>query len=299
MALTNPTTRANYEPNSWGAEIGGPRETPGRGFHSFAAEEEGPKLRIRSEKFADHYSQARQFYISQTEVEQGHIAASFGFELSKVERTAIRSRMVSHLLNVDKKLAQNVAEGLRLPEMPKAAEAARRPLTNLKKSPPLSILLNPPKSFAGRKVGALVSDGVDAELLQGLRKALHKEGAMLELVAPMVGGVDASDGSLIEAQQRIDGGPSVLYDSVALLVSPGGAAMLQNEASVRDFIADAFAHCKFIAYVESAKPLLTKVVGDNMDDGFVELKSSRDLPKFVEACRKLRFWDREVKVKKV
>ena len=36
------------------------------GFHSFAADEEGPKLRVRGGNFADHYSQARQFYISQT-----------------------------------------------------------------------------------------------------------------------------------------------------------------------------------------------------------------------------------------
>jgi len=300
MALMNPTTRANYEPNSWGAEIGGPRETPERGFQSFAAAEDGLKLRVRGDKFADHYSQARQFYISQTEVERGHIAASFIFELSKVERAAIRSRMVSHLLNVDKGLAQKVAGGLRLKEIPKPAQAARRPITDLKKSPPLSMLLNPPKSFAGRKVGALISDGVDAELLADLKKALEKEGATLELVAPMVGGVKASDGSWLEAHQKIDGGPSVLYDSVALLVSEEGAALLEDEASARDFIADAFAHCKFIAYVESARPLLTRVVGDDsIDDGFVELQSARDVPKFLEACRKLRFWEREAKVKKV
>jgi catalase len=298
MALLNPKTRANYEPNSWGAEIGGPRETPDRGFHSFASEEEGPKLRVRAEKFADHYSQARQFYISQTEVEQGHIAASFTFELSKVERADIRSRMVSHLLNVDKGLAQKVAQGLRLPEVPKPAEPARRPLTNLKPSPPLSILRNAPTKFTGRKMGALVSDGVDAELVQALRKALQKEGAMLELIAPMVGGVEASDGSMLEAQQKIDGGPSVLYDSVALLISDEGAQLLANEASVRDFIADAFAHCKFIGYVDTAKPLLVKALGDGyLDGGFLELKSSRDTTKFVETCRKLRFWDRESKVK--
>jgi catalase len=207
--------------------------------------------------------------------------------------------MVSHLLNVDRNLARKVAEGLRLPEMPKAAEPARRPITNLKPSPALSMLLNPPTSFAGRKVGALLSDGVDAELLDSLRKALRKEGAMLELVAPMVGGVEASDGKMIEAQQKIDGGPSVLYDSVAILVSEEGAAMLENEASVRDFIADAFAHCKFIAYAGSARSLVAKVVGDDLDAGFVELKSSREVPKFIEACRKLRFWDRESKVKSV
>ena len=38
------------------------------------------------ESFADHYSQARQFYVSQTPVEQKHIADAFTFELSKVER---------------------------------------------------------------------------------------------------------------------------------------------------------------------------------------------------------------------
>jgi catalase len=43
--------------------------------------------------------------------------------LSKVE-TAIRARM-SHLRNVDDGLAQKVAEGLRLKEMPKPAEPAR------------------------------------------------------------------------------------------------------------------------------------------------------------------------------
>jgi catalase len=65
MALLNPATRANYEPNSWG-EVGGPREAPEFGFESYPAEEPGPKVRLRAETFADHYSQARQFYISQS-----------------------------------------------------------------------------------------------------------------------------------------------------------------------------------------------------------------------------------------
>src|SRR6202167_2114235 len=73
MASTNPKSRLNYEPNSWGGELGGPRESPYRGFESSPEAEEGPKLRVRSETFADHYSQARQFYISQTKVQQEHI----------------------------------------------------------------------------------------------------------------------------------------------------------------------------------------------------------------------------------
>ena len=78
MAFFNPRGRANYEPNSWGAE-GGPREDPERGFRSFAEQAEGPKVRLRPESFADHYSQARQFYISQTPIEQKHIADALTF----------------------------------------------------------------------------------------------------------------------------------------------------------------------------------------------------------------------------
>src|SRR4029078_2373866 len=84
MAMQNPKGRVNYEPNSRGS-AGGPREDPELGFRSFPAEEAGTKMRKRPESFSDHYSQARQFYISQTSVEQNHIAAALIFELSKVE----------------------------------------------------------------------------------------------------------------------------------------------------------------------------------------------------------------------
>jgi catalase len=219
MAMRNPKGRANYEPNSWGGAAGGPRESPERGFRTLQVEEGGQKLRVRAELFADHYSQARQFYLSQTATEQTHIKDAFVFELSKVETPAIRARMVSHLLNVDEDLAKEVAFGLGLKELPKAAEPARPVLKDLPASPALSIIRNGPKDFKGRKVGALVTDGVDARLLTALREAVEAEGAMLELVAPMVGGVTATDGTLIPVQQKINGGPSVLYDAVAVLPS--------------------------------------------------------------------------------
>src|SRR5436305_3001094 len=154
MATQNPVTRANYEPNSWGAEEGGPREDPAHGFHSFPGEEAGAKRRLRAELFADHYSQARQFYISQTEVEQRHIADAFVFELSKVEREDIRTRMVAGLRNAHEDLAGAVAQGLGI-ELPEASAPARTPIEDLAPSPALSILKNGPDSFAGRKIGVL------------------------------------------------------------------------------------------------------------------------------------------------
>ncbi|EWY37906.1 catalase [Skermanella stibiiresistens SB22] len=299
MAMVNPKGRANYEPNSWGGAAGGPREAPDVGFKSYPAEEQGPKLRIRPESFADHYSQARQFYKSQTPVEQTHIADAFTFELSKVKTVAIRARMVSHLLNVDQGLAQKVATGLRLEAMPKPADAAR-PTKDLPPSPALSILGNPPDTFKGRKVGILLSDGVDIDLVKGLKDAITAEGAMLEFVTPMVGGVKASDGTLIEGDEKINGAPSVVYDAVAVLLSDDGAKLLSKEATARDFVTDAFAHVKFIAYNAAAMPLLEKAcVAADMDGGFTELKSAADAKTFITTCRKLRFWEREPKVKQV
>jgi catalase len=294
MAMRNPVGRANYQPNSWGE---GPRESPERGHVAYPEEIEGQKLRIRPESFADHYSQARQFYISQTETEQNHIAAALVFEISKVQTARIRVRMVSHLLNIDETLAHKVATKLGIAEMPPPAKATVATRRDLPPSPALSILKNAPDSFTGRKVGVLVTEGASAELLENLKSALQDEGAKLEIVAPMVGGVTASDGSKIEGDHNIDGGPSVLFDSVVLLTSEDGANQLAIYPAARDFVTDAFTHCKFIGYVEGAMPLFAKTnLTAMMDEGFVSLDDARDVPRFVKRCRKLRLWERESKL---
>ena len=292
MAMQNPQGRANYEPNSWSGDDAGPRESPEKGFTSYPAEDKGPKVRLRSETFADHYSQARQFYISQTEVEQMHIANALVFELSKVEHPEIRNRMVSHLLNIHQDLAKTVANGLRIQQMPAPADAAKPTQEDLQQSPALSILLNSPKTFKGRKLGVLITDGVDIKLLKSLKAAVKSEGAIMEIVAPGVGGVEASDGTWIEADQKIDGGPSVLYDAVALLPSEEGGRALAKEPAARDFVADAFAHMKFIGYVEAATPLFTKAGLTDMDGGMIALDGNKGTSHFLELCRHLRFWDR-------
>ena len=293
MAMRNPVGRVNYQPNSWGE---GPRESPERGHHSFPEPLEGIKQRVRSETFADHYSQARQFFISQTRAEQDHIVAALTFELSKCEVPVIRERMVAHLLNIHHELATKVASGLGLKKLPNPAEAAMPTREDLKPSPALSIIKNGPKRFEGRKLGILVTDDSDASLFAALQAAVKKAGALTEVIAPAVGGVKASDGSWIEAQQMIDGGPSVLYDAVAVLPSEAGARALLRHAPARDFVADAFQHCKFIGHSVAAKPLLDKG-GVQPDAGVVPLTGKKDVDAFVTALGALRLWDREPTVK--
>jgi catalase len=292
MAFINPKGRVNYEPNSHGE---GPRESPEHGFKTYPEELAAAKQRVRGEKFADHYSQARQFFISQSAPEQTHIKDAFVFELSKVENPLIRARMVSHLLNVDPDLAKKIADGLGLAALPKAADPARPVIRDLPASPALSMVRNALESFAGRKLGVLASDGVDARLLAAVTKAARDEGVTVELIAPKIGGVTDSEGKLHPAQQKINGGPSVLYDAVAILVSADGAKLLGQEATAKDFVSDAFAHAKFIAYAETAKPLLDRA-GIVLDAGVVAIKTAKDAAAFIALCRQVRLWRREAQL---
>ncbi|MBL0375481.1 catalase C [Rhizobium sp. KVB221] len=295
MAMRNPVGRVNYQPNSWGE---GPRESPVKGFTHFPAEEQGQKARLRSESFADHYSQARQFYISQTPPEQRHIAAALTFELSKVETSVIRERLVSHLMNIDKSLATAVAQNLGLRSMPGPASAALPTRQDLDPSPSLSIVERGPKRFEGRKLGILITDGVDSNLLKGLKDAIVAEKGDVELIAPTVGGVTASDGEFVAANHMIGGGPSVLFDAIAILPSMEAAEHLANDAAARDFVSDAFQHCKFIGYTQAALPLLQAVgIGERIDEGVIQLAGEHGLSAFVSQLGRLRLWERELSLK--
>ena len=185
MAMMNPVGRVNFEPNSYTGAERGPREDPDGGFASFAAEEGGPKRRLRASSFADHYSQAGLFYRSQTAVEQQHIVDAFTFELSKVEQP-------DHPRADGRQPAQR-RRGPRRPnrigarhgKAPAGIPRGRRtePITRSRR-PQLSILENGPSSFAGRKVGVLVTDGAPAKAVKALAAAVKAEKATLEVIAP-------------------------------------------------------------------------------------------------------------------
>ena len=104
------------------------------------------------------------------------------------------------------------------------------------------------------------------------------------------------DGKKVAAKQKIDGGPSVLYDAVAVLPSETGVAMLAKDATAKDFVADAFAHCKFIGHNDAANALFDAAGVTERDEGFVGLAEAKDAKTFVGQCRALRLWSRELNV---
>ncbi|WP_210496057.1 catalase [Microvirga antarctica] len=285
--------RANYEPNSLAeaGEEGGPREDPQGGFRSFALPLEGTKVRLRAESFADHYSQARLFFRSQSAPEQAHLASAIVFELSKVSLEHIRTRVLGNLRNVDEDLARRVAEGLGM-DLPKKTAAAVEP-TDMALSPGLRLIGKYPDSLKGRAVGILVTDGADGALVEAVRAAAVGEGATVQIVAPKVGGVTLKNGKRLKADGQLAGTPSVIFDAVALVLSKEGCAMLLNDGAAVDFAKNAFGHLKAIGFTADAQPLLDKA-GVEADAGIVDLKGGA--PAFVAAAR-TRQWDREPKVR--
>lgn len=282
--------RAHYEPNSLAEDA--PREDPKRGFMSYAQEVAGPKQRVRSETFADHYTQARQFWISQTEPEQRHIVNGFSFELGKCQEK-IRKRMLGHLDLIHPDLGEAVAKALGMEGQADAIEPAIAP-RDTDPSPPLSMIKTAPKSIEGRKIGVLVSEGVDDSILASLRSKAKDEGAKVEIVAPKIGGVTSAAGKAVAADHALSGAPSVVFDAVVVALAEATAGDVVKEAAAVGWVHDAYWHLKVIGYTAGGKTLLDKA-GVPDEEGVVAV-DGKGLEQFIEDAKEHRIWAREPKV---
>ena len=297
MQMGVPKGQVNYEPSSLGPDIA--RESQDRGYRTFPAEEAGAQLRVRPESFADHYSQARMFLASQTGPEQNHIVAALVFELSKCLLLRVREAVLSRLVNIDQGLALKVAAGLGFTGKIVPAPVSARAI-EMAPSPALSLLAKAKATFEGRKLGVLVSEGCDGALVAALQAAVAAAGGKTEIVAPSIYGVTTADGQRLAADHKIDGGPSILFDAVAIVASDAGGAALALHAAAVDFLRDAFGHLKVIGYAPGAAPLFVKGgVNDaspDTDAGLIAFPAA-SVADFVAAASAGRIWAREPMVR--
>jgi catalase len=289
MQMEQPVGRVAYEPNSLSKDS--PREAPVGGFRSAADDETGAKGRIRAQSFADHYSQARQFYHSQTAHEQAHIASALVFELSKVESVHVREAMVGHLRHIEEDLANRVAAGLGFVKMPDPPAAAA-PVQEFEPSPALQIIGKMKDTLMGRKLGILIAGGSDITAISKIKRAAIDAGAAVKIIAPNVGGAKLSDGSTLAADGQLAGNPSVMFDAVAVILSEEGAKALSAESAAIDFVRDAFGHLKAIA-IDKGGQALVRAAKVGQDEGVVD---ADNIDAFVAAA-KTRQWDREKSVR--
>jgi len=219
------------------------------------------------------------------------------FEISKCgDFPETRKRMVGHLMNIDDDLAKKVKEGLGIKDKVQKIKPQREPI-DLPIAKSLSILSNSTKSFAGRKVGVLVTYGIDDSLLEALESACKEKKVMVEIIGLTVEGTQTKKGNTLKAQQKLEGGPSVLYDSVVILATKEGVEKMSKRPAATQFLNDAFSHAKFMGYSPELKPFFEKIgIASDLDEGCFEITSADHISKFLEACNQLRFWAREDKL---
>ncbi len=259
--------RVAYEPNSLAG--GCPFQAGAKGFNSFPAPAEGDKVRGKPEKFAEHYAQARLFWISQTPVEQDHIVHAFRFELSKVQTVAIRKRIVAMLRNVDETLAQRLADALGLALPPAMPLASMLPMPAYPPSPALSLFFRPGKTgIHTLRVAILVGPGSDGAQVRSIYASLLADGAVPRLVGSHLGKVDTSGGAPLDVEISLETGPSVLFDAVVLPDGQGAVQQLGSDANALDFLRLQYRHCKPILAIRAGKGLLDKAgVPTTLPDG--------------------------------
>ncbi|MEI9943336.1 MAG: catalase [Chitinophagaceae bacterium] len=307
--------RTSYSPNSLGGGCPFQAKAAEGGFTSHAERIDAKKVRARSQSFFDHFSQAKLFFNSQSEPEKNHLTDALRFELSKVESVEIRIRMLGLLNQVDATLAKNVADelGLAVPKKPgqpinHSIPADGNPAKfqpkmvdqGLESSDALSMVNTPKDSIATRKIAILAANGVNGSSVNQMKKALMDAGAVVEIIAPKLGELNAGKGVTIKVDKNLRTVASVLYDAVYVPGGKDSIATLSNEADAIHFVDQAYKHCKAIAVDIDAEAFIAKTsVGSLLEEnkelpGFVYPTKNKSLSKlFIDAIAQHRFWERE------
>ncbi|MFV5691945.1 catalase [Flavobacterium sp. LT1R49] len=310
--------RVSYHPNSLGGGCPFQTKIDEGGFTSFNERIDAQKVRDRSESFSDHFSQATLFFNSQTQIEKNHIIKALRFELGKLETLAIKTRMLGLLSQIDKTLANKVAQGLGLkvpatPEKPmnhgiganadKQKYEPKKVIQSVTSSDALSMLKNKTLSntIATRQVAFLCSEGVHQASVNAMKTALEKAGATVKVIAPHLGIIKTSEGNELAVDQSFLIASSVLFDAVYI---PGGknAGFLNSNAEAIEFINEAYKHCKVVGADEFE--ILSKTNIDvksdkNAEQGIVINSKTTDknfTNAFIDAMGQHRFWNREAEL---
>ena len=319
--------QVSYEPNSLRGGCPFQAGMDMSGFTSYAERIDAQKVRERSPSFFDHFSQATLFYNSQTEVEQEHIVRALRFELGKVETPPIRERMLFLLAQVDKDLANRVAEGLGLPvptklekplNMSFPADAdprkfqPKRVKTEFTASPALSMVQNPnfqKRTIKTRKIAFILADGFEDAGFFEMKQSLMTAGARVCTVAPRLGTLMSAGGQIANADFSFLTGASVLFDAVYIPGGENSVNALKALPEVFEFVTEAYKHCKTIAANGEGGEILRLAgltVGgssdgsngeDQMSEPGVLVGSNGDVKglaaEFIQAIAQHRHWERE------
>jgi catalase len=214
--------------------------------------------------------------------------------------------MVSMLANVHVELAQAVADGLGLrevpPAQPLAMELDAQPAQELEASAGLSLFARPGQIGAvGRRVAVLVADGVDVSALEAVKLALGNAGIVPRWVATRLGQVMSTDGQRVEVETSLEAMPSVLWDAVVVLAAHSTLFAERVNGQFVEFLKDQYRHCKPMLLIGwSADQLadlgLPATLPDGQTDPGLRVTSALEdaaLDDFIDAVAQHRHFERE------
>jgi catalase len=186
--------------------------------------------------FEDHFTHARIFWQSQSEMEKQHLISAAWFELSHCT-SEVRHRMIHNIFNhIDYGLACEVARGLGMSNSP-----ASEKIGKLRTDASLSMAGNPAtdEELKGRKVAFLVSRNSNVEAIHAVKEKMLEKGVSVKLI-----GTTLQDIGELSPDAMFLASTSTLFDAIYV---PGGGHQLKTDDLAMKFIEEAFKHCKPIA----------------------------------------------------
>lgn len=305
-----PRGKVNYWPNRFDANPPAPAAWKAdAGFMSYPAKQEGMKVRMLSEKFKEHFSQAQMFYNSMSAIEKQHMTNAFSFELDHCQDPVVYKRLVQRLTEIDLSLAQAVAEKC----------GADTPVKQTRVNPGhkaknLSQFDFPPEkpTIESRRIAILIGDGYDHDSFEAVVNAIQKEGALPFPIAAKRQLVKAKQsGKTAQPTNHFNGMRSTLFDAIFI---PDGDHIetLMSNGIARHYVREAFSHNKAIGSVGNGNLLVGKAILAEVDAvkvasnssgivdsyGVVSVGSGQGLEKFIETffghIANHRFWQREL-----
>ncbi|MDR0136343.1 catalase [Metabacillus idriensis] len=280
-----------YHKNSLAQNDPRPAAEEEGGYVHYQEKVEGSKIRQRSESFKDHFSQAKLFWNSMTEIEKQHITTAFRFELGKVKSKDVQQQVVDMISAIDMKLAEEVAAGVGSSVNKDTAESG---VTN--SSPALSQekTIKVPDT---RKVAILAEDGYNASQLNPFLSSLEEAGMTPEVVSHTLSPLKSDDGHELEVDHTFLTSDSVLFDAIYVAGGTKSRDLLLQKKEAAAFLKEGFSHFKAIgAAYEAAEILETAGIGNGSGVVVAEEaeKAATFSDAFIAAAAEHRHWDREV-----
>ncbi|XEC95127.1 catalase [Paenibacillus tarimensis] len=303
--MTIDRDRTSYSPNM--LQGNAPQPSPD-GYAHYAEKVEGRKVRERSESFKDHYSQAKLFWNSMSDIEKQHIVEAFHFEVGNVRDKQVRQRVVDMFANVDGQLAVQIAQGIG------ATPPASPGGSGVTASSPALSLMNSVKNARTRKVAILADNGFNhAEVMQ-VMAALQNAGLRAEIVSKNLGMITSADNQQLEVAKSFLTAGSIHYDAVYIAGGQQGADSMKTQGDAIHFVNEAFKHAKTIGAANEGYTLLnaSQIQGVAMagpdtkaqlvnELGVLTIRNVQDLAdfsaQFIQAIGQHRHWNREMKKK--